>query len=329
MKKIGVREVASHARVSVATVSRVLADSGYPVAKATRERVLASVAQLGFVPDLVAKTFATSRTNTIGVAVPVLNTYYAKMLMGIESEATRNGLSILLSIVGNDHDRREAAIDQFLGRRLDGMVVCSGAGDGAMDRGPDIIGIPTVVIGQQPDAGFVSVTVDNHAAGYLATGHLIERGHREIIMLTGNSGWFDFRDRRAGFEARLREQGQDYTGRVIEGAFNEADAYRIVRHLMEEGTSATAILAATDRQALGALAALTDLEVAMPERMAVVGFDNLPTSEFLRPSLTSVDMPADRMGALAIRMIRDFIGPDEIRLVSQILEPRLVVRKSS
>ncbi|QDZ10697.1 substrate-binding domain-containing protein [Devosia ginsengisoli] len=113
-------------------------------------------------------------------------------------------------------------------------------------------------------------------------------------MLTSNSDWFDFRDSRAGFEARLWEQGQGYTGRVIEGAFDEADAYRMVCQLMAEGTSATAILAATDRQALGTLAALTDLEVAMPERMAVIGFDNLPTSEFLRPSLTSVDMPADR-----------------------------------
>jgi DNA-binding LacI/PurR family transcriptional regulator len=313
----------------VATVSRVIGDSGYPVAKATRERVLASIAQLGFVPDLIAKTFATSRTNTIGVAMPVLNSYYAKMLMGIEGEATQSGLSILLSIVGDDHGRRENAIDQFLGRRLDGMVICSGAGDGAMDRGPEAIAIPTVIVGQQPDMGFATITVDNRKASYLATGHLIDRGHREIIMLTSNSDWFDFRDRRAGFEARLHEEGKGYAGRIIEGAFNEADAYRIVRDLIAEGTTATAILAATDRQALGTLAALTDLDVAMPEQIAVVGFDNLPTSEFLRPSLTSVDMPADEMGALAIAMIRDFIGPDQIRLADRTLEPRLILRKSS
>jgi len=328
-KRIGVRDVARHAGVSVATVSRVVADSGYPVAKATRERVLSSVQQLGFVPNLIARTFATSRTKTIGVAVPVLNAYYARMLMGIEGEATRNGLSILLSIVGDDHDRRESAIDQFLARRLDGIVVCSGAGDSALDRGPARIGIPTVIVGQQPDAGFATVTVDNRQASYMATAHLLERGHRELIFLTSRSDWFDFRDRLAGFAACLAERGAGYRGQVIEGAFSERDAYDRIRQAVAAGTRATAVLAATDRQALGALAALADLGIPIPGKMAVVGFDNLPTSEFIRPALTSVDMPADDMGATAIAMIVKAKGPDAIALADMTLEPRLIVRSSS
>jgi DNA-binding LacI/PurR family transcriptional regulator len=306
-----------------------VADSGDPVSKETRERVLSSVEQLGFVPNMIAQTFATSRTKTIGVVVPVLNGYYARMLMGIEGEATRNGLSILLSIVGDDHDRRESAIDQFLARRLDGIVVCSGAGDKALGRGPAKIGIPTVVVGQQPDAGFATVTVANRRASYMATSHLIERGHRDLIFLTSRSDWFDFRDRLAGFEACLLDRGEGYHGQVIEGAFSERDAYDIVRRVVADGTRVTAVLAATDRQALGALAALSDMAIPIPGKMAVVGFDNLPTSEFIRPALTSVDMPADEMGAAAIAMIVNAKGPDAIALADRTLEPRLIVRSSS
>lgn len=328
-KKIGIRDVARHAGFSVATVSRVLADAGYPVAKDTRQRVLDAVAELGFVPNLLARTFATSRTDTIGVAMPVLNAYYAKMLAGIEKEATDNGLSILLSLVGDSHDRRERAIDQFLARQLDGMIVCSGAGDSKLDRGPENIGMPTVIVGQQPDAGFAAVTVDNRKASYLATDHLISRGHRDIILLTSKSEWFDFHDRRAGFEARVAEQGLGCTGKVIEGAFDERDAYEAVRTLVAQRSAATAILAATDRQALGALAALADLGIEVPKKMAVVGFDNLPTSEFIRPSLTSVDMPADEMGKAAVSMIAGTHRADAMALVSRTFEPRLVVRHSS
>lgn len=328
-KKIGIRDVARHAGFSVATVSRVLADGGYPVARDTRERVLAAVAELGFVPNLLARTFATSRTDTIGVAMPVLNAYYAKMLAGIEKEATDNGLSVLLSLVGDDHARREKAIDQFLARQLDGMVICSGAGDSKLDRGPERISMPTVVVGQQPEAGFATVTVDNRKASYLATDHLIARGHRDIILLTSKSEWFDFHDRRAGFEARIREQGAGWTGTVIEGAFDERDAYEAVRGITAQRSAATAILAATDRQALGALAALADLGIDVPSKMAVVGFDNLPTSEFIRPALTSVDMPADEMGREAVSMIVGSHRIEPIALVSRTFEPTLVVRHSS
>src|SRR5690606_28881614 len=123
--------------------------------------------------------------------------------------------------------------------------------------------------------------VDNRQASYMATAHLLERGHRELIFLTSRSDWFDFRDRLAGFAACLAERGAGYNGQVIEGAFSERDAYDRIRQAVAAGTRATAVLAATDRQALGALAALADLGIPIPGKMAVVGFDNLPTSEFI------------------------------------------------
>lgn len=327
-KKIGIREVAKAAGVSVATVSRVLAKADYPVTEDTRKKVTEVADALGYVPNLLAKTFATSRTDTIGVAMPMLNAYYAKMLAGIEGEATKAGLSILLTIVGASDERREKAIDQFLARQLDGIIICSGAKDGPLRRAPDKLGIPTVIIGQQPSTGYVTVTVDNRRASYEATDHLVARGNRHIIFLTSNSEWPDFRDRLEGFEQRLAE-GEGATGQVIEGVFDEAQAYRAVTKFVSEKTKATAILAATDRQALGAMAALVDAGLRVPNDMAVVGFDNYHTSEFVRPSLTSVDMPADAMGAKAVELVCMAKASGVEKMASVVLEPRLFIRQSS
>jgi DNA-binding LacI/PurR family transcriptional regulator len=327
-KKIGIRDVAKAAGVSVATVSRVLAKADYPVSEDARQRVLSTAEALGYVPNLLAKTFATSRTDTIGVAMPMLNAYYAKMLAGIEGEATKAGLSILLTIVGTSDERREKAIDQFLARQLDGMIICSGAKDGPLRRTPTQLGIPAVIIGQQPSKGYVTVTVDNRRASYEATDHLVSRGNRHIIFLTSNSEWPDFRDRLEGFQERLAE-GEGASAHVIEGVFDEAQAYRAVSKLVRDKTDATAILAATDRQALGAMAALSDAGVRVPNDMAVVGFDNYHTSEFVRPSLTSVDMPADAMGAKAVELVCMANASGVDKMVSVVLEPRLFIRQSS
>lgn len=328
-KKIGVRDVARHAGVSVATVSRVLSESNYPVAEETRRRVKAAAEQLGFVPNLLARTFSTSRTDTIGVVMPVLNAYYAKMLAGIERQATESGLSILLSLVADDHDRRERAIDQFLARQLDGIVICSGSRDTALDRGAAKLRVPAVVVGQQPDVGLATVTVDNQLASREATAHLLARGHRDILFLTANNAWPDFRDRLRGFRDCLAMSGDGQQGRVVDGVFREGDAYRMVRRLVEEGLTSTAILAATDQQALGAIAALSDLGRRIPQDVAVVGFDNYHTSEFIRPALTSVDMPADAMGAKAVEMVAAALAGGTMPTESIILPPTLIIRQSS
>lgn len=328
-KKIGVRDVARAAGVSVATVSRVLSGAGYPVAEATRDKVKHAAEQLGFIPNLLARTFSTSRTDTIGIAMPVLNAYYAKMLAGIERQATASGLSILLSLVGDDHGRREQVIDQFLARQLDGIIICSGAKDSRLDRGIERLRVPAVIVGQQPDVGLATVTVDNHRASREATAHLLSRGHRRILFLTSDSSWPDFRDRLLGFKDSLAQAGAEAGGQVVDGVFDEGGAYDTVRRLMGDGLDATAILAATDRQALGALAALSDLGLRVPQDMAVVGFDNYHTSEFVRPALTSVDMPADAMGAKAVDMLVGALAEHTLNISPAVLPPALIIRQSS
>lgn len=328
-KRIGVREVARAAGVSVATVSRVVANTGYPVAEATRTKVMEAVQALGFVPNLLAQTFATSRTNTLGVALPLLNPYYAKMLAGIEREAVEHGLSLQLTLVGGDADNREKAIDGFLGRQLDGIIVCSGWDDLPLRRAPKDVGVPLVIVGNEPTEGFPTVTIDNHRASFEATTHLLERGHSDILMLTSNAHWPDFRERLRGFRDRLEGHGNSANGHVIEGVFDEQDAYDTVRKLWIEKTKITAILAATDRQALGALAALLDLGVSVPQDMALVGFDDLHASQFVRPALSSVDMPAGEMGAIAVRMLAGTSQSGSDAPTDRTLDPRLIVRQSS
>lgn len=325
----GIRDVAKAARVSVATASRVMANADYPVAAETRQRVLDSARELGFVPNALARGLARSRTDTIGVVVPgLINPYYAAMVEAIDGAAREGGLRMLLGLTGGDEERREAVIDELISRRVDGLIVCAGPDDHRAGRAPEALGIPGVLIGEQANAGFPLVETDNRRAGYEAAKHLWTLGHRSIIYLTSLKSWHDFHRRGEGMLAFLEATGEAYEVQIMDGLFGEADSYRRVLDAFASETPATAVLASTDRHALGALAALADAGLKVPTDVSVMGFDDYVTSGFIRPALTTMKMPAAEMGRLAVTILTDLLNGRQVKR-DKLLLPRLVERTST
>lgn len=325
----GIREVAKAAGVSVATASRVLAKTDYPVAAATRQKVQDAARELGFVPNAVARNFARSKTDTIGVVVPgIINPYYAAMVEAIDRAARERGLRTLLGLTGGDEARREEVIDDFLSRRADGLIICAGAADHYPGRTPEQLGIPAVLIGEQTNTGFPIVKTDNHKAGYLATEYLWSLGHRRFSYLTTRASWHDFHQRGEGMFSFLRGTGESFEIDVFDGLFGEADTYRRIAEACSGCFSSTAILASTDRHALGALAALSDAKLDVPSDVSVVGFDDYVTSGFVRPALTTIQMPAAKMASTAVALLADLIDGRQVRSET-MFDAGLVVRSST
>ena len=325
----GIRDVARAAGVSVATASRVMARADYPVAEPTRQRVLAAAQALSFVPNALARGLARARTETIGVVVPWLaNPDYAGMTEAIDGAARDRGLTMLLGLTGGDERRRESIIDELIGRRVDGIVICAGADDHLAGRSPDALGVPAVLIGAQANAGYPMVQTDNRRAGYEAARHLWSLGHRSFLYLTGLPTWHDFHARGEGMRAFLAEAGAPAALEVCDGLRDEADAYRFVREARAVGISATAIVASTDRHALGALAALSDAGQEVPGRISVMGFDDYVSSGYLRPALTTMQIPAAAMGRRAIGLLVERI---EGRAVTDetLFDATLIARAST
>ncbi|UVK41150.1 LacI family transcriptional regulator [Mesorhizobium sp. AR10] len=327
-KEISIRDVARAAGVSVATASRAMSKTDYPVAAGTRQQVIDAARALGFVPNAMARGLARSRSDSVGVVIPSANAYYAAMMSGIEAATHAQGLTMLLGLTNGDEGRREAYITAFLERRVDGILVCAAAHDQRPSRPPEEMPVPVVLIGQQPNAGYSIIRTDNVAAGHTAARHLWSLGHRRYAYITPDDAWYDFRDRRLGMMGFLESTGEPFSVELLDEIRGETDAYRRVSDACRNGFDATAIVASTDRHALGALAALADAGVRVPEDKAVMGFDNYITSSFLRPSLTSMSMPAMEMGRLGIEYLRQKINGSAVPQ-DTVLQAALVARQST
>lgn len=326
-----IRDVARAAGVSVATASRVLAGTNYPVAPETREKVQIAARELSFLPNALARSLSRSRSESIGVVAPELtNPYYAAMVQSIDAMAQSRGYSMLLGLTGGDERRRESAIDTLLARRVDGLIVCAGADDHVSGRLTKAMGVPVALIGQQPNAGFLSIKTDNRRAGYQAAEHLWNYGHRRITYLTAHKSWHDFHDRGLGIVDFLAERGAADQAKIVEGLVTEAEAYAWVRDNYALPSDDTAIIAATDRHALSALAALSDNAVQVPAQVSVVGFDDYVTSQYVRPALTTVKMPVGDMGQLAVSMLLNAIDRTATNKIEDVsLQAKLVLRAST
>lgn len=325
-----IRDVSRLAKVSTATVSRVL-NGTVPVSPERREAVLEAIARLGFQPNAFARSLATNRSQGIGVVVSeVSSAVYGGILVGIESVIERHDMHMLVS---SGHHRAEVerrAFEFLRQRRCDALIVQL---DGASDA--DIVAwsdtdVPVVVVGRRvPDMDRSCVYLDNVVGGYLATRHLLERGHRAIAHVAGLSGVPDAHDRLAGYRRALDEAGIAYDDRLVAaGDFIEDGGQRAMRRLLARDRDFTAVFAANDQSAAGALRALRDAGMRVPDDVSVVGYDDTLLAHYLYPPLTTVRQPLLEMGQAAAWLALERLGTHVRKEVSRRFEPVLVERES-
>ena len=290
---VSIDEVARHAGVSTATVSRALSGRGH-VSDATRARVEVAAKSLGYVVSASASSLASGRTRNIGVLVPFLDRwFFSTVLSGISSALMRRGYDITLYSLTADRGERRDIFDTFLRRqRVDGVIAISiELGEEETNQLIEL-DLPMIAIGG-PNPRLTTLTVDDVAVARLATEHLLALGHREIAHI-GASPEFDVdfhipTRRRQGFEQALADAGIPVRPALYEPAdFTIEGGFRAAKQLLgKPGGRPTAIFAASDEMAIGALLAARELGYRMPEDLSVVGIDGHELGEFFR--LTTVD----------------------------------------
>jgi LacI family transcriptional regulator len=320
--------VAAAAGVSASTVSRIL--NGTAVVSADkRAAVDAAIARLGFVPNPVARGLAGGRTLSIGVITQSIDSpFYGAALRGIEAALDPAGYSPLF-VSGHWNAAEEArCIDVLRSRRVDGLIVLTGRLSDAMLRNC-AKALPVVVTGRALKAArLVALNFDNFEGARLATQHLIELGHRRIAFIAGDPAHPDANERHRGYRAALEAARLAYDeGLVAPGLYHEESGVAAVEQLLRSRKRFTAIFAANDQMAFGASLALHRRGLRVPDDISIVGFDDLPTSRFAVPPLSTVRHPAEEIGRCAAQAMLALLRGE--RPDAGVPAPSVVVRESS
>lgn len=324
---VTIERVAEEAGVSPSTVSRIL--NGTAVVSAVKKAAVdEAVAKLGFVPNPMARGLAGGRTLSIGVVTQAIDSpFYGASLRGIEDALDPAGYSPLFVSGHWDATTESRCIDILLSRRVDGIIVLTGRlTDAALKSVAKRV--PVVVTGRTVKAaGLFSLNFDNTEGGRLATRHLIDFGHRKIAFISGDPRHPDASQRLSGYRMALEEAGIAFKPElVVQGEYNEASGVEAVSALMSARQKFTAIFAANDQMAIGAAHGLHRHDMRVPEDVSLVGFDDLPTSLYALPPLTTVHQPAYEMGLLAAQALLQLL--DGAKPQQSVPAPRLIVRES-
>ncbi|MBO1329735.1 LacI family DNA-binding transcriptional regulator [Streptomyces sp. VRA16 Mangrove soil] len=324
-RRATVVDVARLAGVSTATVSRVM-NRNYPVAEATRERVEEAMRELGYVVNAHARALAGVSGRTVGIIVnELIDPFYAYIARGVEREATDGGRLCLVCCTQGDPRRELAFIELMHERRADAVVLVGGSVEdraykaelARRARDLDAGGSKLVLCGRPSlghDAPTVGVEYDNEGGAFAITDHLIAQGHEQILYLGGPPGLSTNRDRLAGYRRALELRGIDRDPELEQpGAFGRAWGQRRMTELLREGPRFSAVFAANDIVAAGAAEALEDAGLRIPHDMSLVGYDDIPVAQELRPRLTTVRIPLEEMGRQAVRVALGSGDEDEWR----------------
>lgn len=319
------RDVARHAGVSVATVSRVLSGASL-VSPATRQRVEASVDALSFVPSPSARAINSGRTNMVGALIPTLDhAIFARYLHALEEELAQCGLSLVVATTGGDLELEAKRAEDLMNLGIEGLVVSGITRHPAFDQSVQRRALP--VIGTSyfaPDHDLPTIGYDNAEIALMALEHLVDLGHRKIAVLHGP---VNINDRTLARINILREHAPEETI-YFESELRYEAAADCAKAIVGNAKGITALLCASDVLALGALFGLQSIEVSVPDAVSVVGMDDLPASRTTSPPITSIRLPLDAMGQQTARAMHRWIEQGE-RPSSVKLNSELMVRRST
>lgn len=325
-----IRDVAREAGVSVATVSRVLNGSA-PVREDTDRQVRNAAERLNYWPNGAARSLITNRTHTIGVLLPDLHgEFFSEVIRGIDLASRRSGLHLLVSSSHAATDELLAALRAMRGR-IDGLMVMAPEVAAPRLVRECALGAPTVLINPgRVVKGCDSVSIANYEGAYAVVRHLIALGHERIAVVGGPEGNTDAHQRLAGYRAALAESGIEIpSGYELSGDFNEGSGEKAAQRFLGLRRRPTAIFVANDRMAIGVLGALGAAGVAVPDEIALAGFDDIEVSQYLHPPLTTVHVDAFRLGERAFERLMLRMDPDQDHGdAHEILPTTLVVRAS-
>lgn len=323
-----IHDVASKAGVSKSLVSLVMSGSDR-VSGQARAAVEQAARELNYRPNAMARGLVGRRTRRLGVLLSDLrNPFFGDVSSGLLDRARELGYELVFTTGDREWRFENRAIDAMLELRADGLILAAPQVDDAViERVARETAV--VVLNRRMESGLCdSVTDDDHAGGRLAAAHLSSLGHTNIAHIDGGPG-AGAATRRAGFEAGIRELGLEGSSRVVRGSFTEEGGFRGAYELLTTGVPPTAIFAANDLAAIGAVSAAEANGLRVPRDLSVMGYDNSYLSRLRHLSLTSIDQAAAELGRLGIDRILERIESGRTEAIHNILPPSLVVRGST
>jgi LacI family transcriptional regulator len=343
---VTIRDVARDSGFSSTTVSIVLNDA--PLARfipdGTKARIQKVAKQLGYRPNLFARSLRSNRSHTVGLMVfDITDPYCTLILRGVQNALYQASYMPVLTDVQNERARFEKYLEMLLARRVEGLVVLANwlfmdinlLADLEKNR------VPSVMIGRELDTGSVSsIIVDNEAGAGLALQHLYDLGHRNIAFIRGPSALSDSAARWRGIRRCARTTGMTLQSQMVVDLPESSDpmsgfegGYRLTQELVKKKRAFSALMAFDDMSALGAIRALAESGLRVPQDCSVIGFDDISPAAICTPTLTTIRQPMEAMGTLAVSILLEAIGairePREFPAVHRKIAPELVVREST
>ncbi len=333
-KEVTIYDVAKALQISPSTVSRGLKDHPH-IRKATRERIKALANEMGYQRNKFASSLRKQRTETIGVIVPRLNSYFmATVIAGIEKITNQHGYGLLISQSQESGKQEVTCISTLFNSRVDGILISLAYDTKNLNHFNILFNkdIPVVFFDRVAEChGCMSVVIDNFKAGYEATSHLIEQGCRRIMHLGGNLLRNVYLQRFNGYKQALIDNRIKYDqDLLIISELNNEAGEDAAHALMKMKTRPDGIFAANDATAVAAICELQKLGVKIPDEIAVVGFNNEPLSQVIKPNLTTINYPGKDIGEIAATsLINKLNNSGPFNLSTVVLNHELIIREST
>ncbi|WP_059049939.1 LacI family DNA-binding transcriptional regulator [Paenibacillus senegalimassiliensis] len=335
---VTIKDVAKKAGVSPSTVSRVL--SNHPrISVETSQKVKLIMDQLGYHPNMMAKSLVSKTTNSICIMLPksaeelFSNFFFMELIRGIVTQASRLGYDVLISSGANEKEEIDSVSRLLNGRRVDGVILLYSRQNDPVIDFLEQGGHPFVVIGrseQYPD--ILTVDNDNVQASYDATKHLISLGHERIGFVSGPPELVVSKDRLKGYQAALKDAELECRPEwIVEGEFLQDSGYRAMSFFMNLPNRPTALVTIDDVVAFGVLRGLHELKYKVPEDLCLVSFNNIPLAELSTPPLSTMDIGIYNLGYTASQVLIQSVqtGLAQVQPKRQLIPHRLMIRDSS
>ncbi len=327
---VSITDVARAAGFSIATVSRVLTGTDYPLAEETRLKVLEVAKQLGYRPNLIARSLRMEQTHTVGIIVEnILSPFIPSIIRGIHDRLKEfDYLSIVLNS-DSDLAVEADAIERLGMRQIDGIIFVESHIRSSVEVSA-LINKPHLFVHRLFNSlGVNSIVPDDRYGARLAVKHLVELGHKRIAFINGPEGWDATANRLAGYQDELLASGIEFDASLVcQGDWQVQSGYRLAQQLLALPQRPTAVFAANDLMALGVTYAAQEVGLNVPTDLALVGYDDRDFTGFVRPALTTIQMPCEKMGQVAADSLLRLIKGDLEVIEPTRVQGALVVRQS-
>ena len=333
-KDVTIYDVAKALNISPSTVSRGLKDHPH-IQKDTKKRILVAAKEMGYQQNKFASSLRKRRTETIGVVVPKLNSYFmATVISGIEKVTNKHGYGLIISQSQESGKQEASCVSTLFDSRVDGVLISLAFDTKNLDHFDKLFNkdIPVVFFDRVADYhGCMSVIIDNYKAGYETTAHLIEQGCKRIIHLGGNLLRNVYSERFRGYKQALHDNGIEFNQELIFISDLTGQSGRdIMKKVFKMNLQPDGIFAANDTSAVATMVEIQEAGLKIPDDIAIVGFNNEPISQVIRPNLTTVDYPAREIGEIAATALIDKLNNSQsANYCTIVLKHLLIIRQSS